>query len=215
MLCSCGIDRHNEDDMGYEDNPVSSINIDEEEAAALNEKLPVVLYFGDAEKSKLVKEIRYIDIKEAKKGAETLASAIIKELLKGPKSEGLTAIIAEGTSLRSAIIINERVATVDFTKEFIDNHPGGKELAELTLYSVVNTLTEMKEIERVKFTINGKETKTFKDGVALNSDFPRNEAVVNKEVGLARPEDAGLAPVGDLDGEDSVESSGEDLDPLE
>ena len=24
MLCSCGIDRHNEDDMGYEDNPVSS-----------------------------------------------------------------------------------------------------------------------------------------------------------------------------------------------
>lgn len=215
MLCSCGIDRHNEDDMGYEDNPVSSINIDEEEAAALNEKLPVVLYFGDAEKSKLVKEIRYIDIKEAKKGAETLASAIIKELLKGPKSEGLTAIIAEGTSLRSAIIINERVATVDFTKEFIDNHPGGKELAELTLYSVVNTLTEMKEVERVKFTINGKETKTFKDGVALNSDFPRNEAVVNKEVGLARPEDAGLAPVGDLDGEDSVESSGEDLDPLE
>ena len=37
------------------------------EAAALNEKLPVVLYFGDAEKSKLVKEIRYIDIKEAKR----------------------------------------------------------------------------------------------------------------------------------------------------
>ena len=35
----------------------------------------------------------------------------------------------------------------------------------------------------------------LKDGVALNSDFPRNEAVVNKEVGLARPEDAGLAPV--------------------
>lgn len=215
MMCSCGTNKDDEDVMGSDSNPISSLNIDEQEAAALNEKVPVILYYGDAEKSKLVKEIRYIDIKEAKKGAETLASAMVKELLKGAKSEGLSTLIAEGTSLRSAVTIDERVATVDFTKEFIDNHPGGKELAELTLYSVVNSLTEMKEIERVRFTINGKETKNFKDSVTLNSDFPRNEAVVNKEVGLARPEEAGLAPVGVLDEDKSIESSSEDLDPLE
>ena len=41
----------------------------------------------------------------------------------------------------------------------------------------------MKEIERVKFTINGKETKTFKDGVALNSDFPRKKQLLIKRWG--------------------------------
>lgn len=89
MLCSCGIDRHNEDDMGYEDNPVSSINIDEEEAAALNEKLPVVLYFGDAEKSKLVKEIRYIDIKEAKKVPKPLPQPSLRNCLRAQNLKAL------------------------------------------------------------------------------------------------------------------------------
>ena len=64
--------------------PVSSIVINEEEAAVLNEKVPICLYFGDEQQSKLVKEIRYLDIDEAKKGASTLASAIVKELFSGP-----------------------------------------------------------------------------------------------------------------------------------
>lgn len=214
LMCSCGTDKDNENAMMEELSPISSLTIDEEEAAALNEKVPVVLYFGDVQNNKLVKEIRYVDIKEAKKGTETFASSMVKELIKGPKAEGLTPLIAEGTTLRSPVTISERIATVDFTKEFVDNHPGGKELAELTVYSVVNSLTELKEIERVKITINGKETKNFKDSVTLNNDFPRNEAIVNKDVGLALPEDAGLAPVGAMDEDASIESSGEE-DPLE
>ena len=215
ILCSCGAAKKAEDALAEDLTPISSLTIDEEEAAVLNEKVPVILYFGNEEKNKLVKEIRYVDIKEAKKGAENLASAMVKELLKGPKAKGLTALIAEGTSLRSPVTINERVANVDFTKEFIDNHPGGKELAELTIYSIVNTLTEIKEIERVKITINGKETKTFKDNVSLSNDFPRNDAVVNKEVGLARPEDGGLEPVNADIEDNSADIFEEDEDPLE
>jgi hypothetical protein len=113
--------------------------------------------------------------------------------------------------------IDGRVATVDLTKEFVDNHPGGKTLEELTVYSIVNSLTEMKEIERVKIIINGKETKTFKGNVSLNTDFPRNEALINKELGMARPEDGGLVPV--TNEEDSEEAISETLieeeDPLE
>jgi germination protein M len=215
VMCSCGADKKSEDAFEEDLTPISSLTIDEEEAAVLNEKVPVILYFGNEQQNKLVKEIRYVDIKEAKKGAETFASAIIKELLKGPKAEGLTPLIAEGTTLRSPVTISERVAKVDLTKEFIDNHPGGKELAELTVYSIVNTLTELKEIERVKITINGKETKNFKDNVTLNNDFPRNDAVVNKEVGLARPEDGGLEPVDSTGEDESTDTFVEDEDPLE
>lgn len=214
MMCSCGSAKTNGDDMEEDLTPTSSLTIDEEEAAVLNEKVPVVLYFGDEQQTKLIKEIRYVDIKEAKKGAETLASVMVKELIKGPKAEGLSPLIAEGTTLRAPVTIAERVATVDFTKEFIDNHPGGKVLAELTVYSIVNSLTEMKEIERVKITINGKTTKNFKDNVTLSSDFPRNDAIVNKDVGLALPEDSGLTPVESIDEEVILDISDEE-EPLE
>jgi germination protein M len=215
LLCSCGGNKDTDVVADEEDlMPISSITIDEEEAAVLNEKVPVILYFADQEQTKLVKEIRYIDIKEAKKGAAAFASVMVKELIKGPEAKGLKPVIPEGCSLRSPVKIEDRVATVDFTKEFIDNHPGGKELAELTIYSVVNSLTELKDIERVKITINGKQTKNFKGQITLDSDFPRNEAVVNKEIGLAVPEDGALIPVSD-DESDSAIFSEEDEDPLE
>ena len=35
--------------------PISSLTIDEEEAAVLNEKVPVVLYFGNEQQNKLSK----------------------------------------------------------------------------------------------------------------------------------------------------------------
>ena len=220
MLCSCGSDKTTgvsnvtEEDL----QPVSSIVINEEEAAVLNEKVPVYLYFGDEQQTKLIKELRYIDIKEAKKGANALASAIVKELIAGPKAKGLQTVIPTGVTLRAPVKIEGRIATVDLTKEFIDNHPGGKTMEELTVYSIVDSLTEMKEIERVKIIVNGKETKNFKGNLTLNNDFPRNEAIVNKEVGMARPEDGGLVPVVDeepIDGSDvdtTVDQEGSDVD---
>ena len=197
LLCSCGKDKETIDEQLYEEDlePASSIVINEEEAEVLNEKVPVCLYFGDEQKSKLVKEIRYLDIDEAKKGVSTLASAIVKELISGPKAKGLTNVLPEGVTLRAPVTVEGRVATVDLTREFIDNHPGGKTMEELSVYSIVNALTELKEIERVKIIINGKQAKNFKGNLTLDKEFPRNEAVINKEVGMARPEDGGLVPV--------------------
>jgi len=213
LLCSCGKDKETIDEQLYEEDlePASSIVINEEEAEVLNEKVPVCLYFGDEQKSKLVKEIRYLDIDEAKKGVSTLASAIVKELISGPKAKGLTNVLPEGVTLRAPVTVEGRVATVDLTREFIDNHPGGKTMEELSVYSIVNALTELKEIERVKIIINGKQAKNFKGNRTLDKEFPRNEAVINKEVGMARPEDGGLVPVS---AEEPDPLTGEE-DPLE
>lgn len=213
LLCSCGKDKVTIDEQLTEDDlePASSIVINEEEAAVLNEKVPVCLYFGDEQKNKLVKEIRYLDIDEAKKGVSALASAIVKELISGPKAKGLTHVLPEGVSLRAPVTVEGRVATVDLTREFIDKHPGGKEMEELSVYSIVNALTELKEIERVKIIINGKQAKNFKGSLTLDKEFPRNEAIINKEVGMARPEDGGLVPVSGEEANSLVDEE----DPLE
>ena len=161
--------------------PVSSIVLTEEEARRLNEKLPVTLYFSNQDGTRLVNEIRYISMEDAKQGTEKLASVLVKELINGPASSELKPTIPEGTSLRSPVKIEGRTAIVDMTKEFVDNHPGGKEAEEMTIYSVVNTLTELKEIETVKFLINGKEQKEFKGNFRLDNAFPRNEALIDRK----------------------------------
>jgi len=172
--------------------PVSSILLTEEDARRMNEKLQVRLYFASEDGSRLVKEIRYIDMDDAKQGTEQQATILVKELVKGPSNTTLKATIPEGASLRSPVKVENRTAIVDMTKEFVDNHPGGKEAEEMTIFSIVNTLTELKDIEKVRFLINGKTQKEFKGNFLLSNEFPRNEALIDRnqsQTMLPEPED--------------------------
>ena len=185
--------------------PVSSILLSEEDALRLNEKLQVRLYFADQDGTRLVKEIRYIDMNDAKQGTEQQATLLVKELVKGPSNSTLKSTMPEGSSLRSPIKVENRTATVDMTKEFVDNHPGGKEAEEMTIFSVVNTLTELKDIETVKFLINGKTQKEFKGNFLLNNEFPRNEALIDRKQSQSVIPDSGEI------GDDTVEVNADDV----
>lgn len=185
--------------------PVSSILLSEEDALRLNEKLQVRLYFADQDGTRLVKEIRYIDMNDAKQGTEQQATLLVKELVKGPSNSTLKSTMPEGASLRSPIKVENRTATVDMTKEFVDNHPGGKEAEEMTIFSIVNTLTELKDIETVKFLINGKTQKEFKGNFLLNNEFPRNEALIDRKQSQSVILDSGEI------GDDTVEVNADDV----
>lgn len=162
--------------------PVSSIVMNEDEAKKLTDKVPIHLYFTNEDNSKLKLEVRYIPVSEAKKSVNTLASTIVKELIKGPATEsGLKNTIPAGTQLKSPVAINAGVATVDLTKDFIDKHPGGKAAEQMTIYSIVNSLTELKEVQKVKFTINGKVQKEYKGNFQFDAPFPRSTGLISKE----------------------------------
>lgn len=171
--------------------PASSIVMGEEEAQALSDKVPIHLYFTNADNKKLVLEVRYITLEEAKKSTSSLASLVVKELISGPsKTSGLVKTIPDGTKLVNSISVSSGVATVNLSKEFISNHPGGKDASAVTIYSVVNSLTELKDISKVKFTIDGKAQSDFKDSFKFNSPFPRNDALISKDTKSTEKADA-------------------------
>lgn len=63
---------------------------------------------------------------------------------------------------------------LDLSENFINNHPGGAELESATIYSIVNTLTELTEVNSVKFLINGEENRGFNDNaITFNNPFVR------------------------------------------
>ncbi len=162
--------------------PVSSIIIGEAEASKLTDKTPIRLYFANKDNTKLKLEIRYVDDPDAKKNLSNLASTVINELIKGPTDNAtfLRTVPAEA-KLRSPVSISGKVATVDMSKEFKTKHPGGKDAEKMTIYSIVNSLTELEGIEKVKFTIDGKAQKEYMGNFKFDAVFPRSVQLISKD----------------------------------
>lgn len=141
--------------FGY--SPVSSIAISADEAATLSQSVPIHLYFYNENERKLSLEVRNIAIKEARKTTEELAGVIVSELIKGPiQNNTLKPTIPLGTKMVKEIKINNGVAEVDFSKEYLAVMKSNKDECEFSLFSVVNSLTELKEIDKVTIKVNNK-----------------------------------------------------------
>ncbi len=110
----------------------------------------ILLYFTSKEGNELVQEYRNVNFKDIR---ENMYETILKELIKGPSNNELNAIIPKDTKINS-IVQEENKLIVDFSNEF--NLNSGDENIELSkIYSIVDTLTEIKEINEVEIRVEG------------------------------------------------------------
>lgn len=130
----------------------------------------ISLYFINQETSTLAPEARKIDVKELIKDPYKM---LVQLLIEGPKNEKLTKIIPEGTKINNAVLKNGTVE-LDLSKEFIDNQNNETKQVELCIYSIVNTLTELNEVNFVKILIEGEANKKIGD-IDLSQEFARQD----------------------------------------
>ena len=83
-------------------------------------------------------------------------------LKKEQKNESLKSTIPQNTRINK-IELKSDILFIDFSKEFIENHPGGIAEEKNTVYSIVNTVTELTEVNGVKILIDNEENKSFSD----------------------------------------------------
>ncbi len=135
-------------------------------------KTLITLYFLDPNTYKLSPEARQIDAKELLDNPYEL---LIKLLIEGPKNENLLKLIPENTKLNKVQIKNN-ILYIDFSEDFIKEQHLGKEQEELILKSIVNTVTELTEINKVAILIDGKEDLGYPDGeLMFNNIFIRGK----------------------------------------
>ncbi|HLJ89127.1 MAG TPA: GerMN domain-containing protein [Candidatus Angelobacter sp.] len=80
--------------------------------------------------------------------------------------------LAKGSDIKEVYLINNSTAVIDTTAQFADGHPSGILLEELTLASLIETLSaNMPGIVRVKFLVNGKERETLAGHADLTSFY--------------------------------------------
>ncbi|MGB3346401.1 MAG: GerMN domain-containing protein [Candidatus Humimicrobiia bacterium] len=118
-------------------------------------EITILIYFSDDQAEYMKGEYRTISNDDPVKNA-------VNELLKGPNSANLYALIPEGTKLLNAEIKNN-IAYVDFSTDILEGVAGGSTLQRFIIYTIVNTLTEIDEVDAVQILIDGKNVKTFGD----------------------------------------------------
>ena len=146
----------------YNMNNESEINeiIPEEEISEEQMRQTIVsLYFYNENTNSLVPEGRLIDVKEL---VEKPYNKLVELLIQGPNNAELSKTIPEGTRINK-IELKGDTLYIDFSKEFIDNHEGGEDKEKATIYSLVNTMTNLTEVNSIKILIEGEENKAFKD----------------------------------------------------
>ncbi len=153
-------------------NSISEYTPEEEISQDEIRKTIVSVYFKNIETNTLVPESVCIDVKEL---ADNPYMKLLNLLCSGSTNDKLESPIPEGTKINNAYLKGNTVY-VDFSEDFINNAPNGIEEEGLLVYSVVNTLTELNEVNGVKILIDGKENMSFNDkGMDFKEEFYRND----------------------------------------
>lgn len=99
---------------------------------------------------------------------------LLEQLIEGPKNEKLEKGIPENTKLNK-VELKEDILYIDFSKEFIENAPKGKENEQKIIETIVKTVTELNEVNYIKILIDGKENEAFADKeVTFENTFPQD-----------------------------------------
>lgn len=141
--------------VGIETEYIPEEEIDETQ----NRNTVVSLYFQNKETKELQVETRLLDSKEL---LDNPYSKLINLLLEGTTLETLESTIPKETKLIGAVLENDCVI-VNLSKEFLENQTGDEFAKSNAIYSIVNTMTELKEVSSVKFLIEGSEVEELQN----------------------------------------------------
>lgn len=159
--------------LGTDGNPLGPISSDDiilDKRNPLNtEYVEVQLYFSNEDATALKLEKRTIAINPN----EPLEKYVLEQLISGPTQKELNKTIPVETKIKG-VQTNDGICYVDFSNEFRSKHWGGSTGELYTIYSIVNSLTELPHIQKVQFLIEGEKQETFKGHVEFSHPFERN-----------------------------------------
>ncbi len=156
---------------------ISSNNKDKEKQIALSKEntLDLNIYFSsnDTNNTDVSKEERIV------KKDELLGEAIINELIKGPSiKSNLKSVIPKESKLLS-FSIKDNIAYVNFSKETNIVMTTVKE--ELCLKSIILSITELSSVQKVKVSIEDKDTGIWGDHFDLSKPLGKDNIINAKK----------------------------------
>ncbi len=117
----------------------------------------ITLYFENIETGKLDTETQVID---ANLLIEKPYTELVNRLIQGPQSSKLKRLIPDGTILND-IKLENGCAIINFSNQFLNYENEEQKLKIVN--SIVNTLTNLKEINSISILINGEKNENLSE----------------------------------------------------
>ena len=128
----------------------------------------VFLYFVDRQIMKLIPVEHYISSGSPSKCAEQ----VVHELIEGRDyNDNIRRIIPKNNNVIKVKVNTKGVATVNINTKYLNDIDEGRFLEELFIYQIVNSLSSVNGINRVKFFIDGKIQKDLFGSLDMREAF--------------------------------------------
>ena len=140
------------------------------------EKVRLKLYFTNEDGNTLIAvntaELRY-------NSNRSLEKLVVEELIKGPNAGTAYAALNPDTKVIS-VMVKDGICYVNLDENFLIQ--SGNATAEATWYSIVNSLTELSNVNKVQIFINGDSSGTFREKFSFSTVYERNLDIVAAEI---------------------------------
>ena len=131
------------------------------------EKKELNLYFSNADGTGLTEEKR-----EVVYNMDTpLEQIVVEQIIKGPGTEGLKATVSPDAKVLS-LSVSDGVCYINFNNAFLTAMPDIN--LNLTVYSLVNSLSELTTVKKVQIAVEGSQKVMLGDTISLDTLFERN-----------------------------------------
>ena len=134
------------------------------------EKVELKLYFANETGDKLVPVYRSV-VYNSNISMERLA---VEQIISGPNTDICFPTISKDSKINS-INVKDGVCYIDFDSAFL-NEPYNV-TAEVALYSLVDTIAEFSDVNKVAFSVNGESAFTFMD-FSISGPYERNLDII-------------------------------------
>ncbi len=131
------------------------------------DQIELTLYFTDDIGEKLIEEKRSL-VYDMNTSREKL---IIEQLMKGSHIGGHMSTIPSGAKLIS-VSTSDNICYVNFDEGFLERIDNQQDY--ISIYSIVNSLSELSTVNKVQFLINGVTDIDYGDKINFNNLFERN-----------------------------------------
>lgn len=148
--------------------------VDTQEGAMADVKWKTInLYFANKSGDALVKNSKRICYNKN----VSVEKVVMEQLIKGTTESECYQSIPSNTKLLSISVV-DRICYVNLSQEFATDMVNAK--SNVTIYSIVNSLSGLEGIDGVKILVNGNSNLMYRDVISLDTVFHMNNELVKK-----------------------------------
>ncbi len=131
------------------------------------ENVELTLYFASENGKYLIKALRPVEYNSN----ISLERLVVEKLIGGPTGESLYPTVNPNTKILS-VTVKDNICYLNLSEEFLIQQSGVT--PEVAIYSIVNTLIELDNVNKVQISVDGNNSVVYRDTFELTTLFERN-----------------------------------------